>query len=119
MNWYLTKIIYRIICGDGNHTPQFDEQLRLVSANTADEAFRKSCRIGLQEEETFYNQQSQLVQWQFINVVEIYAIDEHTDGAEIFSQIKEADNAEDYCKFVHHKAAVMQENFSLQTLQTV
>ena len=30
MNWYLAKIVYRIICGDGNHTAQFDEQLRLV-----------------------------------------------------------------------------------------
>ncbi|MEP7129294.1 MAG: DUF4288 domain-containing protein, partial [Chitinophagales bacterium] len=29
MNWYLAKIVFRIICGDGLHQPQFDEQLRL------------------------------------------------------------------------------------------
>ncbi|RYY10197.1 MAG: DUF4288 domain-containing protein, partial [Chitinophagaceae bacterium] len=27
MNWYLAKLIFRIVCGQGNHTPQFDEQL--------------------------------------------------------------------------------------------
>jgi len=27
MNWYLAKLVFRIICGDGDHTPQFDEQL--------------------------------------------------------------------------------------------
>ena len=32
MNWYLAKIVYRILCGEGEHTAQFDEQLRLVSA---------------------------------------------------------------------------------------
>ena len=119
MQWYIAKIVFRIISGEGNHTPQFDEQLRLVSAHDKQEAFTKAQSMGKKEQETFYNQKEQLVQWQFINVVEIYAIDEHTDGAEIFSQIKEADNAEDYCKFVQHKAAVMQKNFSLQTLQTV
>ena len=31
MNWYLSKIIFRIICGEGRHTPQFDEHLRLIA----------------------------------------------------------------------------------------
>lgn len=53
MNWFLSKIIYRIICGDGRHTAQFDEQIRLVAASDRDEALEKSGRIGLQEEETF------------------------------------------------------------------
>ena len=32
MKWYLAKLVYRIICGEGNHKPQFDEQLRLIYA---------------------------------------------------------------------------------------
>ncbi len=46
MNWYLTKIVYRIICGQGNHTAQFDEQLRLIQADNAQEAFEKSAALG-------------------------------------------------------------------------
>ena len=38
MNWYLTKIVFQIICGDGDHTPQFDEQLRLIRADKKEEA---------------------------------------------------------------------------------
>ena len=42
MSWYLTKIVYRIICGQGNHTAQFDEQLRLIEAGSSQEAFEKA-----------------------------------------------------------------------------
>ena len=41
MNWYIAKIVFRIITGDGNHMPQFDEQLRLINANNEEEAFEK------------------------------------------------------------------------------
>src|SRR5829696_2412584 len=104
MRWYLSKIVYRIICGDGNHTAQFDEQIRIVSAKDRAEALNKSREIGMQEEETFYNNSQQLVQWKFIDVAEIYSLENLTDGAEVYSQIKETDDAESYCNFVFHKA---------------
>ena len=25
MNWFLAKIIFRIVCGNGDHAPQFDK----------------------------------------------------------------------------------------------
>ncbi|MER3499070.1 MAG: hypothetical protein C4308_10775 [Chitinophagaceae bacterium] len=48
MNWYLARLVYRIICGNGNHTAQFDEQLRLVCVETKEKAFHKACEIGAQ-----------------------------------------------------------------------
>jgi hypothetical protein len=104
MNWYLAKIVFRIICGDGDHTPQFDEQLRLISASSKEEAFKKAQRTGEKEEETFYNRRQQLVQWQFINVSEIYKISELIDGAELYSRIEERDNADAYVHVVNQKA---------------
>jgi hypothetical protein len=56
MNWYLAKFVFRIICGDGDHSPQFDEQLRLVAGNSKEEAFRKAREMGRKEEETFFQQ---------------------------------------------------------------
>ena len=41
MKWYLAKIVYRIICGEGNHTPQFDEQLRLIKPKMTCMLFKK------------------------------------------------------------------------------
>ena len=53
MNWYLTKIVFRIVCGEGKHTPQFDEQLRVIAADNKEEAFYKARAIGKDEEEFF------------------------------------------------------------------
>jgi len=105
MNWYLSKIVYRIICGDGDHTAQFDEQLRLVSAGSKDEAFQKAQTLGMKEEEMFFNQKKQLVQWQFIAVSEIYKLNELLDGAELYSRIEEKDDAEGYMHVLQKKAA--------------
>src|SRR5215207_499249 len=70
MKWYLAKVVYRIICGDGHHTAQFDEQLRLLTARHEEEALEKAIAIGMQEEEVFYNDRKQLVQWKFIDITE-------------------------------------------------
>jgi hypothetical protein len=80
MNHYLVKIVYRIICGDGMHTPQFDEQLRLIYADSTDEAFEKATVIGQNEQETFYNQKEQLIQWKFIDVSEIHTLTQMVHG---------------------------------------
>jgi hypothetical protein len=104
MNWYLAKMVFRIICGDGNHTPQFDEQLRLVAAASKEEAFHKGQLLGVKEEEMFFNQNRQLVQWQFISVSELYQLSELIDGAEVYSRIEEKENADVYLHIVHKKA---------------
>lgn len=104
MNWYLAKMVFRIVCGEGEHVPQFDEQLRLVAAETKELAFQKAQDMGHAEEETFYNRKEQLVQWQFINVSELYRLSELIDGAELYSRIEERDNAEAYIYTVNQKA---------------
>lgn len=119
MNWYLAKVVYRIICGDGDHTAQFDEQLRLIMAHHEEEAFEKATEIGRNEAETFYNQRQEVVQWQFVNVAELYRLQHLIDGAEVYSRITEVDNAESYINFVHHKAEGLQKKDSHRLLNLV
>jgi len=104
MNWYLSKMVFRIICGDGNHAAQFDEQLRLITANSKEEAFHKAQLLGVKEEEMFFNTAQQLVQWQFISISELYQLQELIDGAELYSRIEEQENADSYLHIVHKKA---------------
>ena len=104
MNWYLAKIVFRIICGDGQHTAQFDEQLRLIGASSKEEAFEKAQTVGMNEEETFFNRKEQMVKWQFISVSELYRLNELIDGAELYSRIEEKDNAESYIHIVRARA---------------
>ena len=93
MKWYLAKIIYRIICGDGIHTPQFDEQLRLIHAEDDFHAFQKARIIGEKEEDNFLNDHLKPVHWKFIDITELHPLNDLIDGAEIYSQIIESNDA--------------------------
>ncbi len=104
MNWYLAKMVFRIICGEGNHTAQFDEQLRLIAASSKEEAFHKAQVLGGREEEIFFNNNQQLVQWRFISVSELLRLSELIDGAEVYSRIEEKDNADVYLHIIQKKA---------------
>ncbi|HUQ97472.1 MAG TPA: DUF4288 domain-containing protein [Chitinophagaceae bacterium] len=119
MKWYLAKIVYRIVCGDGNHTAQFDEQLRLISAKDEDEAFEKATSIGHSEGETFFNNKAEAVQWVFVNVSELYRLQQLIDGAELYSRITEVDDADSYIDFVHHKAAGIRQKSTHQILNLI
>lgn len=110
MSWFLAKIVYRIICGEGNHTAQFDEQLRLIEAEDETAALEKAKKIGDQEQEIFLNQQQKLVHWQFVNVSELYKISELIDGAELYSRVEETERADLYIETVHKKAAYLRSN---------
>ena len=110
MNWYLAKMVFRIICGNGEHTAQFDEQLRLITARNKEEAFDKAQMLGGKEEEIFFNHNQQLVQWQFISVSELYQLNELIDGAEVYSRIEEKENADSYLHIVYKKARQIQLN---------
>jgi Domain of unknown function (DUF4288) len=105
MNWYMSKLIFRIVCGDGNHAPQFDEQLRLINARDEKEAFHKAAQLGRREETSFLNDRQQTVSWQFINLSELYKLSSLEDGAEIYSKIEEREQAGSFIDVINKRAA--------------
>ncbi len=110
MKWYLAKIVYRIICGDGQHTPQFDEQLRLIKADDSFQAFQKARLLGHREQDNFLNIQDKPVHWKFLDVTELLEVNNFNDGLEIYSQIKEEDDAKLYMNNVKQKANLLQQH---------
>lgn len=119
MNWFVAKIVYRIVCGSGDHTPQYEEQLRLVQAASKSDAFKKALQIGIKEEVQFFNQQEKLVQWKFIDVSELYQLSEVADGTEIYSRIEEKDDADIFEVFVHAKASFILSEANQPHLQPI
>jgi hypothetical protein len=117
MNWYLSKIIFRIVCGEGNHTPQFDEQLRLIAAHNEEEAFTKAFQLGEKEQDRFYNHEQQLVQWKFITVAELYRLSGLLDGAEMYSRIQETDDPEGYIDLATRRAGHIRDAATHKILQ--
>ncbi len=100
----MAKIIFRIVCGEGNHTPQFEEQIRLIQAADKSEAFEKARSIGESNEMVFLNHRQQEVQWRFVNVAELAGLSGLSHGAELFSHIHEAEEAEQYIELINDKA---------------
>ncbi len=92
------------MCGNGDHTAQFDEQLRLIHADSEEEAFAKATQMGKSANDSFYNNREQLVQWRFVNISELHLLSELIDGVELYSRIEETENAEAYTYIVHQKA---------------
>jgi hypothetical protein len=104
MNWYIAKIVFNISAENTVHKPQFDEQLRLITAENAEEAFIKARTIGIREEDSFINDHHNKVNWEFINVTEIIRINTLEDGTELYSTIYETDEAQAYVHCIHQKA---------------
>ena len=104
MNWFLAKMVFRIVCGDGNHQAQFDEQLRLIAAHDAKEAFAKAKQIGESEEDSVVNKNNELIKWKFINVSELYSLSENAHGAELYYKILEPRDVHEYVQMIHQQA---------------
>jgi hypothetical protein len=111
MNWYIAKVVFNIVCGKGDHTPQFDEQYRLVRAESMEEAYHKAERIGINEEEILLNDKGEIVNWDFIGVSELYPVNQLQDGMELFSSIHEAKERKAYIETVKLKSAYVQSKF--------
>jgi hypothetical protein len=110
MNWYIAKIVFNISAENTDHKPQFDEQLRLIAADTTEEAFFKARKLGLCEEDSFFNDQRNKVKWEFVNVAEIVPVKKFEDGMEIYSHIHETEEAEPYIHTIHQKAIFIRMN---------
>lgn len=108
MNWYIAKIVFRINTEVKTSKDQFDVHLRLITANTQEEAVLKARVLGLKEEDFFLNNNEQLVKWEFVNVLDIQQIETLADGAELCSKIFEKEKSEDYIQYVHLRATYLQ-----------
>lgn len=118
MNWYLAKVVYRIICGDGYHKPQFDEQLRLIQASDKLEAYSKAREIGYNEQDSFLNDNQRLIEWKFIDVSELHQVNALIDGAELYSKVTETENGDLYVEIIKKRAAHIRMNIENNILQT-
>ncbi len=118
MQWYLAKLVYQILCGDGEHKPQFDEQLRLISATDSLHAFFRAQQVGEKEQDHFLNQQMLPVQWKFIEVCELHVLSELSDGAELYSRIAEADDAVNHIRELRTRASDLLNRALQETIET-
>lgn len=104
MSWYVAKLVFQITTGADRQVAQFDEHLRLIRATSFEQAFVKARLLGIREEDTPGNVTSQ-VSWEFVNIVELYPLQNLSDGIELYSRIHETSEAHHYITLVHRRAS--------------
>jgi hypothetical protein len=104
MNWYLVKLVFQVLSGEGTHTPQFDEQVRLICADEVNWAYEKATVIGWLEQRSFLNSKEEKVEWKFIDVAEIHRIDNPEDGVLLCTMTEEPEDAQVYIQMIREKA---------------
>lgn len=117
MNWYLTKMIFRIVCGQGNHKAQFDEQIRLIQAASPEDAYGKAMAYAQAEAEA--SEKDAPVRWEFINIPELLQLNGLVDGAELYSKVQEEENGSLYEQLIHRRAAMLKYNIEHQMISAL
>ena len=108
MAQYLAKLMFNIHIEDGENNSQFDEQIRLIESHTFEGAFQKARCIGRHEETVFLNQGNKKITWKFIDVVELFPLQEFSDGEQLFSITHEDQNADTLINYIREKSMEVQ-----------
>lgn len=103
MKWFAVNCIYQVICGEGKHTPQFNEQTRLIQAGGIMQALDKAKLNAVHFNPSFNNCNGDKVVWKFIGVGGISAVEELADGVEVSSRIIEPKSVAQYLEKLAHR----------------
>ncbi len=86
MKWYLANLVMQCVVGDNQPGPwTVDEQVRLILAQSPEQAYDKAIELGRQQEAGYRNQGGQSVHWVFAGLAELVESPAETfeDGAQI------------------------------------
>jgi hypothetical protein len=100
--------MFNINIDNGNNASQFDEQVRVIESQNLEDAFYKARAIGKREEETFLNADNQLVNWEFIDVAEVYPLENVKDGDQIYSSTRKIKDTTSFISYIRQKSMEIQ-----------
>lgn len=99
---FLAKLVFSISAA--NDCFHYDDQLRVIMAANKNEALMRAKILGIKEEESFMLESITSVNWKFIDVMEITALDDLKDGLELYSHTRENEPSNAYENYVLHTA---------------
>ena len=108
MKKYIVKLVFHIVTENANNRSQFDEQYRLVEAQSMEDAFHKARHVGQREEDSFTDINHKQVSWQFVDVAEVYPLSNFADGEQIFSTTQEVPDSHSFIGYIRQKSMEIQ-----------
>jgi len=108
MKTFLAKLVFNVKVNNDANASEFDEQIRIVEARTLESAFHKARSIGKNEEESFVSKDNNLISWQFIDVAEVYPLEDVKDGDQLYSSTKKTADPTSYIRYIRQKSMEIQ-----------
>lgn len=85
--WFSAKLLFRADVDDQADIPPLHEaSIRILKADSEEQAKEMAAETGVKEECNYKNSNGDLVQWRFVRIEEVQAIDdsEIRSGTEVF-----------------------------------
>lgn len=111
MNSYIAKLIYNINFENGSSSSQFDEQTIYVTAKNMEEAYQNAKAFAENREEKFKNANNELVEWKFVDVMDLVEIKERKNGESLYSTTHETSDSQSFIDLVKHRSQIIQTKF--------
>lgn len=108
MKNFIAKLIFSIEIVNETTNPQFDEQVRLIHANSEEEAYFKAKKLGKDLNNEFKNNRGNFVKWQFVDVSELWPAPDFSDGAILHTSTIEPYEKQSFIKSILQKAMSIQ-----------
>lgn len=115
MKWYCTKLIFQIQIESEKISHQFDESIRLIAADSIEDASDKSYQLGKNSQTSFVNLQGDQVIWKFVDVASLFEIENFSDGMEIFAMTIEESEPDRYIQSLKIHAKLREFSLSKQS----
>ena len=113
-NWYIAKLVFEI---KDSSIPcaQFDEQWRMIHADSLQKAQAMAEHIGREESQTLHRNDGSSVNWAFMAVVDVFEFDTRNQGAQLFSRTEVAERPDLYLESVNARAKYLKGQLSNDT----
>lgn len=88
--WYAAKLLFAsTINGEKRQPALCEESIRVLLAETEDDALARAQELGKAGEHDYPNEDGETVNWHFVSVIEVQDLTERElhDGAEVFSRL--------------------------------
>jgi len=91
---YFVKLLFSISIEDGNHEPQFEEQIRFLSSENEEDAFEEAQQIG-----NSISDEHNEIKFQFVAITMLNEVQNLQSGFLVCNRIFEKEHKDRYIQF--------------------
>lgn len=99
---YIAQLYFKIEM-QGQKKSQFDCQVRMIEAESEEEAFFIAKGIGMTESSQFINSNGGLVKWEFVGITSVQEWKNSENGSMLFSNTIETEPNDEFLNYVEIK----------------